>query len=46
VLILSSKTPLVSVYYPDSAKVGIWTQQNGYEAMLATEPKLDYWEGE
>jgi uncharacterized cupin superfamily protein len=46
VLILSSKTPLVSVFYPDSGKVGIWSQQNGYEAMLATEPKLDYWEGE
>jgi len=46
VLIFSSKSPLAVVHYPDSGKVGIWTQAGGYNAMLATEPALDYWEGE
>ena len=46
VLILSSKSPLAVVHYPDSKKVGIWTQRGGYEAMLPAEPTLDYWEGE
>jgi len=34
------------VHYPDCGKVGIWTEDNGYESMLRTEPELDYWEGE
>ena len=46
VLLLSSKSPLAVVHYPDSGKVGLWSQAEGYEAMLRTEPKLDYWEGE
>ena len=46
VLILSSKSPLAVVHYPDSGKVGIWSQEDGYQAMLRTEPKLDYWDGE
>ena len=46
VLILSSKAPLAVVHYPDSGKVGIWTQGGGYQAMLAAEPALDYWDGE
>ena len=46
VLLLSSKSPLAVVHYPDSGKVGVWTQVDGYQTMLATEPKLDYWEGE
>jgi uncharacterized cupin superfamily protein len=46
VLLLSNKSPLAVVHYPDSSKVGIWTQARGYEALLRTEPKLDYWEGE
>jgi uncharacterized cupin superfamily protein len=46
VLILSSKSPLAVVHYPDSGKVGLWTQAEGYQAMLKTEPKLDYWDGE
>ncbi len=45
-LIVSSKSPLAVVHYPDSGKVGIWTREGGYEAMLRTEPELDYWEGE
>jgi uncharacterized cupin superfamily protein len=46
VLILSSKSPLAIVYYPDSGKVGLWSQKSGYERMIRSEPKLDYWEGE
>jgi hypothetical protein len=44
---LSSKSPLAVVPYPDSGKVGIWTNEDGYQAMLRSQPKLDYyWEGE
>jgi uncharacterized cupin superfamily protein len=46
VLILSSKSPVAIVHYPDSGKVGLWTLADGYQAMLRTEPELDYWEGE
>ena len=46
VLILSSKSPLAIVHYPDSGKVGLWSQAEGYQAMLHSEPKLDYWDGE
>jgi uncharacterized cupin superfamily protein len=46
VLILSSKSPLAIVHYPDSGKVGLFTLARGYEAMLRNEPNLDYWEGE
>jgi uncharacterized cupin superfamily protein len=46
VLILSSKSPLAVVHYPDSGKVGLWSQGEGYQAMLRNEPTLDYWEGE
>ena len=46
VLILSSKSPVAIVHYPDSAKVGLWTESDGYQAMLRSEPDLDYWEGE
>jgi uncharacterized cupin superfamily protein len=46
VLILSSKSPVAIVHYPDSAKVGLWTESDGYQAMLRDEPDLDYWEGE
>jgi uncharacterized cupin superfamily protein len=46
VLLLSSKSPLAIVHYPDSGKVGLWSQGEGYQAMLKTEPKLDYWDGE
>ena len=46
VLLLSSKSPLAVVHYPDSGKVGLWSQSEGYQAMLKNEPKLDYWDGE
>jgi uncharacterized cupin superfamily protein len=46
VLLLSSKSPLAIVHYPDSGKVGLWTAAEGYGAMLPTEPTLDYWAGE
>ena len=46
VLLLSSKSPLAIVHYPDSGKVGLWSAAEGYQAMLPTEPTVDYWEGE
>jgi uncharacterized cupin superfamily protein len=46
VLLLSSKSQLAVVHYPDSGKVGIWTQRGGYESMVNSEPRLDFWEGE
>ena len=46
ILILSSKSPLAIVHYPDSGKVGLFSLSRGYEAMLRNEPNLDYWEGE
>jgi uncharacterized cupin superfamily protein len=45
VLILSSKSPVAIVHYPDSGKVALWSQSEG-ETMLRADPKLDYWEGE
>ena len=45
-IFFSSKSPLAVVHYPDSKKVGIWTAGDGYQALLPTEPELDYWEGE
>jgi uncharacterized cupin superfamily protein len=46
VVLFSSKSPLAVVHYPDSGKVGIWTEDDGYQALVRNEPKLDYWEGE
>jgi uncharacterized cupin superfamily protein len=46
VLILSSKSPLAVVHYPDSGKVGLWSKEGGYDRMLRSGPSLDYWEGE
>jgi uncharacterized cupin superfamily protein len=46
VLILSSKSPVAVVHYPDSGKVGLWSQSQGYQSILKSEPKLGYWDGE
>ena len=46
VLLLSSKAPVVTVHYPDSGKVGLWSLSGGYQAMLPTDRQLDYWDGE
>jgi uncharacterized cupin superfamily protein len=46
VLILSSKSPLAMIHYPDSDKVGLWSQAEGYQALLSRTPELDYWHGE
>jgi uncharacterized cupin superfamily protein len=46
VVLLSSKSSLAVVHYPDSGKVGLWTESDGYQAILREEPRLDYWEGE
>jgi uncharacterized cupin superfamily protein len=47
VLILSSKAPIAVVHYPESGKVGIWTQASGgYQTLLDADATVDYWEGE
>jgi uncharacterized cupin superfamily protein len=46
VLLLSSKSPLAIVHYPESGKVGLWSSGGGYDLVLRTEPKLDYWDDE
>jgi len=46
VLLLSSKSPVAIVRYPDSGKTGLWTEGDGYLTILRDEPSLDYWEGE
>ncbi|MHB8642933.1 MAG: cupin domain-containing protein [Gaiellaceae bacterium] len=46
IVIFSTKTPVEVVAYPDSGKLGIWTLDDGYIAMVRNEPKLDYWQGE
>ena len=47
VLILSSKAPVAVVHYPESGKVGIWTQASGgYQTLLDADATVDYWEGE
>jgi uncharacterized cupin superfamily protein len=46
VLILSSKSPLAVVHYPDSNKLGIWSRDEGYQLMLPVERTLDYWDRE
>jgi uncharacterized cupin superfamily protein len=46
VVLFSSKSPLAVVHYPDSGKIGIWAEDDGYQALFRDEPKLDYWEGE
>jgi uncharacterized cupin superfamily protein len=46
IVLFSSKGPLDVVAYPDSGKLGIWTRDEGYVAMLRDRPRLDYWDGE
>ncbi len=46
VLIVSSKSPLAIIHYPDSGKVGLWSRADGYQAMLPSDRQLDYWDGE
>jgi uncharacterized cupin superfamily protein len=46
VLLLSSKSPLAMIHYPDSGKVGLWTSAGGYQTILPTQPELGYWDGE
>jgi uncharacterized cupin superfamily protein len=46
VLILSSKAPLAVVHFPDSGKVGFWSQAEGDLTLLPSRPELDYWDGE
>ena len=46
VLVLSSKSPIAIVHYPDSGKVGLWSAGEGYQKLLPDGPGVDYWEGE
>jgi len=46
VVVLSSKAPLAIIHYPDSGKVGLWSQADGGQTNLRNGPVLDYWEGE
>jgi uncharacterized cupin superfamily protein len=46
VLLFSSKSPLAVIHYPDSKKVGIWTKDDGYQALYPTDRSLEYWDGE
>jgi uncharacterized cupin superfamily protein len=45
-IFFSTKSSIEVVAYPDSGKVGLWSLEEGYIAMLRDEPKLDYWDGE
>jgi uncharacterized cupin superfamily protein len=46
-LILSSKSPIAIIHYPDSGKVGLWSAaEGGYQKLLPDGPGVDYWEGE
>jgi uncharacterized cupin superfamily protein len=46
ILILSAKSPIAIVHYPESDKVGLWSREEGYQTILRTRPELDYWEVE
>jgi uncharacterized cupin superfamily protein len=46
VLLLSSKSPVAIVHYPDSGKVGLWVEGEDYVGMVRNAPELDYWDGE
>jgi hypothetical protein len=46
VLILSSKARIALVHYPDSGKVGLWSQASGQQQTLRDAPEPDYREGE
>ncbi len=46
ILLLSSKSPIAIIHYPDSGKVGLWSQDVGYRKIVRDSPDLDYWEGE
>jgi uncharacterized cupin superfamily protein len=46
VLILSTKAPVAIIHYPDSGKIGLWSQSDGGQTVLRDGPELDYWDGE
>jgi uncharacterized cupin superfamily protein len=46
VFVLSSKAPVAIVRYPDSGKVGLWSQSQRGQTVIRDGPELDYWEGE
>jgi len=46
VLVLSSKAPVAIARFPDSGKVGLWSEARGELTILRAAPELDYWDGE
>jgi uncharacterized cupin superfamily protein len=46
ILILSSKAPVAVAHFPDSGKVGIWTEGARKLELYQSEPNPDYWDGE
>jgi uncharacterized cupin superfamily protein len=46
VLILSSKAPVAIIHYPDSGKIGLWSQPDVGQTVIPDGPELDYWDGE
>jgi uncharacterized cupin superfamily protein len=46
VLMLSTKQPLGIAVYPDSDKIGVFTEDRRDNVMVKRENSVDYWEGE
>jgi uncharacterized cupin superfamily protein len=46
IVLFSSKSPLAVIHYPDSGKVGLWSQSRGYYSIVRDHPELEYWQGE
>ena len=46
VLMFSSVVVPTATAYPDSGKVGLWSQTGGYDRMIRSDPNLEYWDGE
>ena len=44
VAIFSSKPTLAAAVYPDSAKLGVLSEEGRF--LVRSEPQLDYWDGE
>jgi uncharacterized cupin superfamily protein len=46
IVIFSSKGPLDLVHYPDTGKIGVWTADKGYVAIVREQSDVDYWQVE
>jgi hypothetical protein len=45
-VIFSSKGPLDLVHYPETGKIGVWTADKGYVAIVREQSDVDYWQVE